>query len=79
MTTLTIELPDSLQKHIETLAIKEGFTISQFVVAAAGEKLAALTSLETLRREAEQGTREDFAYYLDAVPNIPADESDSLR
>ncbi|TAN48269.1 MAG: toxin-antitoxin system HicB family antitoxin [Methylococcaceae bacterium] len=78
MTTLTIELPDFLQKHIETLAIKEGFTVSQFVIAAAGEKLAALTSLETLRREAAEGRKEDFVYYLDAVPDISADENDSL-
>lgn len=57
---------------------KEGFTVSQFVVAAAGERLAALTSLETLRREAAEGGREDFAYYLDAVPDISPDENDSL-
>jgi len=79
MTAFTIELPDFLQKNIEALAVREGFTVSQFMVAAAEEKLAALVSVEVLCREAEGGRREDFEYFLAAVPDTPADENDRLR
>jgi predicted transcriptional regulator len=40
MSTLTIELPESLKKRIEALAAKEGYTVSQFLASAASEKLA---------------------------------------
>ena len=40
MNTLTIQVPESLKKHIEALAIKEGYSVSQFLASAAGEKLA---------------------------------------
>ena len=33
MSTLTIELPDSLKKNIEALAAKEGYTVSQFLAS----------------------------------------------
>ena len=37
MSTLTIELPDSLKQSIEDLAAKEGYSVSQFLASAAGE------------------------------------------
>ena len=42
MSTLTIELPESLKKSIEALAAKEGYSVSQFLASAAGEKLAVV-------------------------------------
>ena len=75
MSTVTIELPDSLKKQIEALAAKEGFTLSQFLASAAGEKLAVMLTMDFLRREATTGRREDFEKYLAAVPNVePAAE-----
>ena len=38
MSTVTIELPDSLRKSIEALAAKEGYSVSQFLASAASEK-----------------------------------------
>jgi hypothetical protein len=76
MSTLTIQLPDSLRKSIEALAAKEGFTINQFLASAAGEKLAVMLTMDYLRREAADGRRQDFEKYLSAVPNAPAPEND---
>jgi predicted transcriptional regulator len=42
MTTLTIELPESLKQRIEALAAQEGYTVSQFVASAESEKLAVM-------------------------------------
>ena len=79
MSTLTIELPDSLKKSIEDLAASEGYTVSQFLASAAGEKLAVLMTMDYLRREAASGRREDFDRYLNAVPDAAPPESDRLN
>jgi predicted transcriptional regulator len=79
MSTLTIELPDSLKKSMEELASKEGYSVSQFLASAAGEKLAVILTVDYLRREAASGRREDFEHYLEAVPDLTPDEEDRLN
>jgi hypothetical protein len=79
MSTLTIQLPESLKKSIEALAAKEGYSVSQFLVSAAGEKLAVVLTMDFLRREADAGRREDFEKYLAAVPNVAPRENDRLE
>jgi len=76
MSTLTIQLPDSLAKSIEALAAKEGYSVSQFLASAAGEKLAVALTMDYLRREADAGRREDFEKYLAAVPDVAPPEND---
>ncbi len=77
MSTVTVELPESLKKAIEALAAKEGFSLSQFLASAAGEKLAVMMTMDYLRREAAAGRRQDFERYLAASPDVlpmPGDE-----
>ncbi|HEV3258382.1 MAG TPA: ribbon-helix-helix protein, CopG family [Gemmataceae bacterium] len=78
MSTVTIQLPESLKKRIEALAAKEGYTVSQFLASAVGEKLAVVLAMDYLRREAAAGRREAFEKYLAAVPNVPPPENDRL-
>ena len=78
MSTLTFELPDSVEKNIEELAAREGFSVGQFLASAASEKLAAMLSTDYLRREASAGRREDFERYLDSVPPAPPVSGDEL-
>jgi hypothetical protein len=78
MGTLTIQLPESLKKNIEALAAKEGYSVSQFLASAAGEKLAVMLTMDYLRREAEAGRREDFEKYLAAVPDVPPANTDRV-
>jgi hypothetical protein len=79
MSKLTIELPESLKKNIEALAAKEGYSVSQFLASAAGEKLAVVLTMDFLRREAEAGRREDFEKYLAVVPNVAAPDYDRVN
>jgi len=79
MSTLTIQLPESLKKTIEALAAKEGYSVSQFLASAAGEKLAVVMTMDYLRNEAAAGRREDFDKYLAAVPNVAPSEDDRLK
>jgi hypothetical protein len=78
MSTLTVQLPDSLMKSIETLAAREGYTVSQFLASAAGEKLAVVLTVDYLRREAAAGRREDFEKYLATVPDVAPAEGDQI-
>ena len=78
MSTLTIQLPESLKKSIEALAAKEGYSVSQFLASAAGEKLAVVLTVDYLQREAAAGRREDFEKYLAAVPDVAPPENDRL-
>ena len=77
MSTVTVEMPDSLRKSIEEIAALEGYSLSQFVATAAAEKLAVVRTMEYLRSEAAQGRRSDFDRFLGAVPKVqplPGDE-----
>lgn len=79
MTGLTIPVPDSLLRHIELLATREGYSVSQFLATVAGEKLAVMLTMDYLRREADTGRREDFERYLSAVPDVEPHECDRLH
>lgn len=76
MSTLTIRISESLRRSIEALAKEEGYSIDQFLASAAAEKMAALRTLEYLRREAAGGRREDFDRFLAAVPDVEPSEGD---
>ncbi len=78
MHALTVQFPDSLHRSIQTLAKEEGYSVDQFLASAAAEKMAAMMTLDYLRREAAQGRREDFEEFLAAVPHRQPEESDRL-
>ena len=78
MSTLTVQLPESLHRSIAALAEQEGYSIDQFLASAAAEKLAALRTVEYLRREGEAGRREDFERFLAAVPEAEPTETDRI-
>lgn len=79
MTTVTIEIPESLKHSIEELAAKEGYSVSQFLASAAGEKLAVMMTVDYLKREAAAGRREDFERYLESVPDTVPQKGDELE
>jgi hypothetical protein len=78
MSRITIQLPDSLKKSIEALAAKEGYSVSQFLASAAGNKLAVVLTMDYLRREADARRRADFEKYLAAVPNVAPPDNHRL-
>jgi len=79
MSTVTIEIPDSLKHSIEELAAKEGYSVSQFLASAAGEKLAVIMTIDYMKREAAAGRREDFERYLEVVPDVAAPDGDQIN
>lgn len=75
MTALTVRLPDSVHAKIRELAARDHISVNQFIASAAAEKLASMLTLDYLREQAQQGRREDFERYLNAIPDVP-DEAD---
>lgn len=78
MNTLTVQLPESLHRGILALAGAEGYPIDQFLASAAAEKMAALRTLDYLRREAAAGGREDFEKFLATVPEREPIDTDRM-
>jgi hypothetical protein len=78
MTELIVQFPESLHRSIKALAEHEGYSVDQFLASAAAEKMAALMTLDYLRREAAEGRREDFDRFLAAVPHGEPEQSDLL-
>ena len=78
MNTLTVQLPESLHRSILALTEAEGYSIDQFLASAAAEKMAALRTLDYLRREAAAGRRDDFEKFLAAVPEREPIDTDRM-
>ncbi len=78
MTSITIQIPDTILNHLKSLAEQEGFSVSQFASSAVSEKLAVFDSLDFLKQEAEQGSVEDFHRLLNRVPTVPPIPGDEL-
>ena len=77
MSTLTIQMPESLARQLRECAAREGLTVDQLLSSAAAEKLSALMTVEHLRERARHAKREDFVAFLDASPDVsplPGDE-----
>jgi len=77
MTALTVRLPNSVHAKIRELAARDEISVNQFIASAAAEKMASMLTLDYLRQKANQGKRQDFERYLNAVPDVP-DEADKI-
>jgi len=78
MSTLTIQMPESLARQLRECAAKEGVTVDQLLSSAAAEKLSAMLTVEHLRDRARLAKREDFVAFLDASPDVPPQPGDEL-
>jgi uncharacterized protein (DUF1778 family) len=78
MTTLSLRVPDSLHRAIKEMASKDGYSMNQFLLTAAAEKLSALATVDYLRDRAEQANLKDFDKLLAMVPDQKPDAGDEL-
>lgn len=60
------------------MAAKDGYSMNQFLISAAAEKLAALNTVDYLRERAERADLDEFRRILDKVPSVPPDPGDEL-
>ncbi|MEW6352482.1 MAG: toxin-antitoxin system HicB family antitoxin [Thermodesulfobacteriota bacterium] len=78
MATLTIELPNSLRRHLDELAEQEGISVERFVATAVAEKMSALMTETYLKEHAEKGDRTKFEAALAKVPDVEPPAQDRL-
>lgn len=78
MTTLSIRVPDSLHRAIKNIAEKDGYSMNQFLITAAAEKLSALETVGYLRDRADRANLQEFDRLLAMVPDTPPDKGDEL-
>lgn len=78
MSTLSVQLPNSLYKSLQDLAEREGISIEQFITMAVAEKMAALMTEGYLAERAKRGSREKYEAALAQVPDVEPEEYDKL-
>lgn len=78
MSTLSLEVPNSLHRRLQELAEQEGLTVDQLVNSAVAEKISALTSTEYLEQRARRGSRETLRSILAKVQDAPPEPGDEL-
>ena len=78
MSTLSVQIPNSLHTHLQELAEREGITIEQFIATAVAEKMAVLMTESYLQERAERGSRAKYEAALAQVPDVEPEEYDRL-
>jgi hypothetical protein len=79
VSTFSLRLPNSLKAAVEKLAAADGTSMNQFLVMAAAEKLAAITTAETFFAERKGRADRDAAIrFLTRSGGEPPREGDEV-
>lgn len=74
MSTVTVQIPDYLKRHIDGLVVREGVTLDQFVASAVSEKIAAIEALDYLGERAARADDGAFQRAISKIPAVPVTE-----
>ena len=75
---MSIRIPDSLHSAIKELAAEDGYSMNQFLITAAAEKVSSLMTVDYLRERSERGSFEEFDRIMSKVPKVEPDSGDEL-
>lgn len=78
MSTLNVNIPESLHRRAQSLAQDDGVPLDQFIATALAEKVAVLDADSSIRERAARGSRDKFDRVLSKVPDVEAEEHDRL-
>lgn len=78
MSTLKVNIPESLRRRAQLLAQSDGVPLDQFITTALAEKVAVLDAESYIRERALRGSREKFDRVLSKVPDVEPEEYDRL-
>lgn len=78
MSTLNVNIPESLHRRAQSLAQDDGVPLDQFIATALAEKVAVLDADSYIRERAARGSRDKFDRVLSKVPDVEAEEHDRL-
>lgn len=78
MSTVSVQLPNSIYRQLDQLASREGTSVEQLITTAVVEKTAALMTLGYLEERAKRGSWEKFDAALASVPDVEPEDYDKL-
>jgi hypothetical protein len=78
MKTLTTQLPETLYRQVEQVAVKEHISLDQFVTIALSAQVSAWITKDYLRERAARGSWKKFQQVLSKVPDVEPDDDDKL-
>jgi hypothetical protein len=78
MSTLSVNIPESLHRRAQSLAQDAGVPLDQFIATALAEKVAVLDADRYIQERAARGNREKFDRVLSKVPDVEPEEHDRL-
>jgi predicted transcriptional regulator len=73
MSTITVEIPNSLAKRIQDLARGEGLSASQFLASAAAEKVAVWETEDIIKQRKQSADPAAISALLAKVPDSEAE------
>ena len=78
MSTLTISIPDSVRRRIESLAESDGVPIDAFVASVLSQRVAIADADSYVQRRAARGSAAQMLEILRAAPNVEPEAHDRL-
>jgi hypothetical protein len=78
MSTLNINIPDSIYKSMQKIAQQDNISIEQFIATAIAEKISVLMNESYLQERANRGSREKYESILAKVSDIEPEDYDKL-
>lgn len=77
MSTISLRLPESLQRQVRELAKSEHVSIKQLITAALAEELSALMTVDYLKERAARGDRAKFDRAMGTLRDLEPDDGDA--
>ncbi len=78
MSTITINVPESLFDKLKEVAEEDQSTPEQLAVLAIAEKLSSLMTVEYLQERAKRAKLDRFERLLSKVPDVEPEDYDRL-
>lgn len=78
MSTITINIPESLHNKLKEIAELDNSTPEQLALLAIAEKLSCILTVEYLEARARRAHRDRFDLLLSRVPDVEPEDRDRL-
>ncbi len=78
MSTLSIQLPDSIRQRVEVLAREDGVGVDAFVATVLSQRIAVAEADSYVRRRAAQGSARQMLDILEKAPKVEPEKRDKL-
>jgi hypothetical protein len=78
MSTLSIQLPDSIRQRVEVLAREDRVGVDAFVATVLSQRIAVAEADSYVRRRAAQGSAQQMLDILEMAPKVEPEERDRM-